>query len=267
MGFREGTALPGPPKASAVYNARMLADDLLAYLIPTPDHMLAPQLGAWLAGSRRFAAFAATYRDKIRKKIRTARDEHALRDLRNELEVAYLLLAEPRFAMVYEPAGQGKARGPDFAVTFRGANTFNIEVTRMRPAARPLGEGLPDNERAALERERARERLQDIVAGKLQQMQAGAANALVVVADGVPADLQDLHASMAQMRLRAEHSDERVLKRGGFRGPPDFFQHYQRLSAVALRRAYGGGSYPLGLWSNNQARHALIAAVQRCLGR
>ena len=245
----------------------MLADDLLAYLIPTSDHSLAPQLGTWLAGSRRFAAFAATYRDKIRKKIRTARDDDALHDLRSELEVAYLLLEEPRFAMVYEPAGQGKARGPDFGVTFKGANTFNIEVTRMRPAARPLGEGLAADERAALESERARERLQDIVAGKLQQMQAGAANVLVVVADGVAADLQDLHTSMAQMRLRAEQSDGHVLNRGGFRGPPDFFQHYQRLSAVALRRTYPGGSYPLGLWTNNQARHALIATVQRCLGR
>lgn len=250
-----------------MYNAGMPTEDLLLYVLPAPDHLLAPTLAGWLAGSRRFAAFAATYRDKIRKKIRTARDEAALQDLRSELEIAYLLLAEPRFTMVYEPAGQGKARGPDFSVTYKGVNTFNIEVTRMRAAARPLGEGLPAAEREALERERTQERLQEIVVGKLQQMQAGAANVLVVVADGVAADEDDLKAALSMLRLRAEQSDDHVLKRGGFRGPPDFFQHYQRLSAVALRRTYPRGSYAVGLWTNSQARHALIASVQRCLGR
>jgi hypothetical protein len=245
----------------------MPADDLLSYVLPAPDHPLAPPLGAWLSESRRFAAFAATYRDKIRKKIRNARDEAAVLDLRSELEMAFLLLAEPRFTMLYEPAGQGKARGPDFSVTYKGVNTFNIEVTRMRAAVRPLGEGLPEAARMALEHERTRDRLQDIVAGKLQQMQAGGANILVVVADGAPADADDLHAALAELRLRAEQSDERVLKRGGFRGPPDFFQHYQRLSAVALRRTYRSGSFAAGLWTNSQARHGLIASVQRCLGR
>jgi hypothetical protein len=245
----------------------MAAEDLLLYVLPTPEHQLAAPLGTWLQASRAFAAFAATYRDKIRKKIRSARDDAALLDLRSELEVAFLLLQEPRFTMVYEPAGQGKTRGPDFAVTFKGANTFNIEVTRMRPAARPLSAELSETEREAREHERAQERLLEIVAGKLQQMQAGGANVLVIVADGVPADIDDLNAAMSALRIRAEQSDDHVLKRGGFRGPPDFFKHYQRLSAVALRRTYRDASYPLGVWSNNQARHALIASVQRCLGR
>jgi hypothetical protein len=245
----------------------MAAEDLLLYVLPTPEHQLAAPLGVWLHTSRPFAAFAATYRDKIRKKIRSARDEAALLDLRSELEIAFLLLQEPRFTMIYEPAGQGKTRGPDFAVTFKGANTFNIEVTRMRPAVRALSAELAEAERETLEHERTQERLLDIVAGKLQQLQAGGANVLVIVADGAPVDLADLQTAMSALRMRAEQSDDHVLKRGGFRGPPDFFKHYQRLSAVALRRTYREVSYPLGVWSNNQARHALIASVQRCLGR
>ncbi|MEN9937729.1 MAG: hypothetical protein RLZZ387_4308 [Chloroflexota bacterium] len=246
----------------------MSADDLLVHLQLGPDHLLTAPLAAWVRDSRAFAAFAATYRDKIRKKIRGARDADSLRDLRSELEVAFLLLQEPRFTMVYEPAGQGKTRGPDFSVAFKGSVTFYIEVTRMRAAARALGAELPDTERTALERERIRERLQDIVCGKLQQLPAGAANALVLVADGVPVEMADLSAAISQLRLRAEQSDEHVLKRGGFRGPPDFVQHYQRLSAVALRRVAGGEpGVALGLWTNNQARHTLVASVQRCLGR
>ncbi|MFO7169028.1 MAG: hypothetical protein DIU80_013485 [Chloroflexota bacterium] len=244
----------------------MLADELLSYLIADADHPLAEPLAAWMGESKRFAQFVATYRDKIRKKIRTARDAEGLRDLRNELELAFLLAQEPRFAPVYEPAGQGKARGPDFAVTFKGTVRFNIEVTRMRAPAR--GPQDPGDGAQGAARERARERLQDIVCGKLRQMQAGAANTLVVVMDGQQLEAADLPAAMAQLRLRAEQSDGRVLQRGGFRGPPDFFKHYQRLSAVALRSSDGSTlSAPVALWANPQARHALLATVQRCLGR
>jgi hypothetical protein len=243
-------------------------DDLLAHLLVGPSHPLGAAIRAWASESRHFAAFAATYRDKIRKKIRGARDAEGLRDLHNELEMAFLLLQEPRFTLVYEPSGLGMARGPDFSVTFKGAVTFNIEVTRMRQPSRPASGGPNDSEPGLDERERARERLQDIVCGKLRQMQAGAANALVVVTDGRQLEASDLPLALHELRMRAERSDERVLKRGGFRGPPDFFKHYQRLSAVALRYAQAGEpSVWLGLWANGQARHALIATVQRCLGR
>ncbi|HWQ12629.1 MAG TPA: hypothetical protein VNL77_07515 [Roseiflexaceae bacterium] len=246
----------------------MRAEELLSHLLISPDHPLAGPIHGWASESRAFASFAATYRDKIRKKLRGARDAEGLRDLHNELEMAFLLLQEPRFTLVYEPAGQGKARGPDFSVTFKGAVTFNVEVTRMRRTARPPGNGLVQDGSDQTARERARARLQDIVCGKLQQMQAGAANALVVVMDGPQLEAADLPAALHELRMRAERSDEHVLRRGGFRGPPDFFKHYQRLSAVALRRAQEGApSVPLGLWANNQARHALIATVQRCLGR
>jgi hypothetical protein len=246
----------------------MRADELLSYLTEDSAHPLAAPLSDWVGDSKRFAAFAATYRDKIRKKIRGARDAEGLRDLRNELEVALLMLQEPRFTLVYEPAGQGKTRGPDFSVTFKGAVTFNIEVTRMRRPDRPPPPDLGEAERVLAMRERGRERLQDIVCGKLRQMQAGGANVLVVMMDGPQLAPADLPEALAQLRLRAEQSDERALQRGGFRGPPDFFQHYQRLSAVAVRRtAEAGPSAPLALWNNNQARHALLATVQRCLGR
>ena len=70
------------------------------------------ELIGWLAGSSRFRAFAGTYRDKIHKKLRNASDPEAARDVRAELQVARLLLADRRFEVAFEAYGSGKV-GPD----------------------------------------------------------------------------------------------------------------------------------------------------------
>ncbi|HEY6571051.1 MAG TPA: hypothetical protein VIZ22_12215, partial [Candidatus Limnocylindrales bacterium] len=89
------------------------------------------ELLLWLGGSPRFRVFVEANRDKIRKKLRTAGDPDALRDVRAELFAARLLLAERRVELAFEAYGTRRP-GPDFTVTFRGTRTFNLEVTRLR---------------------------------------------------------------------------------------------------------------------------------------
>ncbi|KPV48969.1 hypothetical protein SE17_35215 [Kouleothrix aurantiaca] len=113
----------------------MLHDDVLIYILNGKPHPLAAPLAEWLSTSRRFAAFADTFRDKIRKKLRAPHDEASLLDLRLELETAFLLLHERALSLVYEPQQPGGARAPDFAVAFTTSITFMAEVTRLRAAA------------------------------------------------------------------------------------------------------------------------------------
>src|SRR5688572_21497681 len=95
------------------------------------DATLADELAAWVSESRRFRAFADAHRDKIRKKLRVAADAEARRDVRAELRVAHLLLADRRIDLAFEAYGATKG-GPDFTVSFRGERSFNLEVTRLR---------------------------------------------------------------------------------------------------------------------------------------
>ena len=96
---------------------------------------LTEELIGWLAGSARFRAFAEAHRDKIRKKLRTAADDEALRDVRTELQVARLLLLDKRIELAFEAYGSGKV-GPDLTVTFRGRRSFNLEGDEAAPRAR-----------------------------------------------------------------------------------------------------------------------------------
>ena len=70
------------------------------------------ELLVWLAGSPRFQVFVEANRDKIRKKLRTAGDADALRDVRAELLAARLLLAERRVELAFEAVRDGPARDP-----------------------------------------------------------------------------------------------------------------------------------------------------------
>src|SRR5437016_3733213 len=97
----------------------MTAEELLAHIFARADDAFAAQFGLWIASSVRFRAFAEQYRDKIRKKVRGTRDQEGLNDLTFELEIAFLLLSERRFAVEYEKGGVGRQRGPDFCVTFK----------------------------------------------------------------------------------------------------------------------------------------------------
>ena len=105
-----------------------------------PQDPMTVELIGWLAGSSRFRAFAETYRDKIHKKLRNATDPEAARDVRAELQIARLLLADRRFEVAFEAYGSGKV-GPDLTVSFRSTRTFDVEVTRLRRVPDVAGTG------------------------------------------------------------------------------------------------------------------------------
>jgi len=109
-------------------------DELIAYLFGADHSALAAEVGPWLASSPRFRAFAETYRDKIRKKVRGPREDEALRDLMFELAIALRMVEDRRFAVEYESYGMGQ-RAPDFRVTFRSGIRLNVEVRRLRGRA------------------------------------------------------------------------------------------------------------------------------------
>ena len=85
------------PSPSAGRLARYLNGDSVG---PETD-----ELAGWLASSARFRAFADAHRDKIRKKLRAASDAANRLDVRAELHVAHLLLADRRIDLAFEPGG------------------------------------------------------------------------------------------------------------------------------------------------------------------
>src|SRR5258708_15214526 len=100
------------------------------------------ELARWLEDSPRFQAFITTNQDKVRKKLTTPDDgEHRL-DVRAELLVAYLLVADRRFELSFEAYG-ARRLGPDLTVTFRTNQRFNLEVTRLRATAGTTAEAGP----------------------------------------------------------------------------------------------------------------------------
>ena len=210
------------------------------------DDVLAGELGAWLAASPRFRAFADAHRDKIRKKLRGATDAAARRDVRAELRGAYELLADRRIELAFEAYGSGKP-GPDFTVTFRGERIFNIEVTRLRRAPDAAGFG-----RAIL--------------AKLRQLPPGAPNAVLVAIDGATAEAADVAAASQALRARADEKDEAFFTARGFDGTKGFYDRYLRLGAVFVWSEAASGDDRAAAWINRSARIPLPdRAARACL--
>jgi hypothetical protein len=212
---------------------------------------LAEELLEWLAASARFRAFAEAHRDKIRKKLRTAADAEALRDVRAELRVARLLLADPRVELAFEAYGSGRG-GPDFTVTYRGTGSFNLEVTRLRrvPGATATTYGAP-------------------LVAKLRQLPPSVANAVLVAVEGDTAEALDVAAATRALRSRADAKDETFFARRGFEGTHGFYERYLRLSAVFVWCEDAAGDARASLWTNRSARIGLperaARACLRCL--
>jgi hypothetical protein len=112
---------------------------LVGVLVEDVDDPLAEELARWLSASARFRAFATEHRAKIRKKLEGAKDADSRRDVRAELAVGRLLIANRRIELAFE-AYASHGRGPDFTVTL-GSQRFNLEVTRLHgdPAAAGYG--------------------------------------------------------------------------------------------------------------------------------
>jgi hypothetical protein len=225
----------------------MPADDLTPYIFGNTRLPLAVQFARWLQESPRFQAFAVTYRDKLRKKVRGVPDAEGYRDLEAELATAYFLLGERRFAVEYEKYGTGKQRGPDFTVTFKTHLFFNVEVTRLRAAAGDASEPY---------------RLVNTLCGKLGQLPPGIINILVLAAEDTPTGGEDLAGALRLVQDRVEHRDEAFFTRRGFLDRRDFLKQYSRLSAVRLLTS---DAAPV-LWLHPQARRPLppdLAAILR----
>lgn len=214
-----------------------------------PGDRMAEELVGWLAASARFRAFAEAHRDKVRKKLRTAADAEALRDVRAELQAARLLLADRRVELAFEAYGAGKA-GPDFTVTYGGARSFNLEVTRLRRLPGGTGYGAP-------------------LLAKLRQLPPSVPNAILVAIPGDTAEALDVAAATRALRSRADAKDEAFFARRGFDGTHGFYERFLRLSAVLVWCEEATGDARAGLWSNRSARIALperaARASIRCL--
>ncbi len=251
----------------------MLTDELLVYVFDGHSHPLARPMATWLASSRRFTAFATTFRDKIRKKLRTTRDQEGLRDLRVELETAYLLLQERSLSLVYEPEQSGRVRSPDFAVTFTTSLTFMIEVTRLRadqkgaPTEAQKNTVVPPGVGSTLTVSPVSERLADAICTKLGQLVPQRSNLLVVGIETPHLMQIDLRGIMLRVQQRAERNDSTFLRRHRFRDRADFFRHYQRLSEILVRRTPLRADEPVLVWVNPQAKYPLPAKVRTALSR
>lgn len=216
-----------------------------------PGDPLGQELRGWLEASARFRAFAEAHRDKIRKKLRTAADAEALRDVRAELRVAQLLLADPRFELAFEAYGSGRG-GPDFTVTYRGTATFNLEVTRSRraPSATTLAYGGP-------------------LLPKLRQLPPSVPNAVLVAIAGDTAEAFDVAGATGALRARADAKDEAFFTRRGFDGTRGFYERFLRLGTVIVWCEDAAGGARAASWTNRSARIAVperaARACLRCL--
>ena len=249
----------------------MLTDDLLTYLFDGQSHSLAQPMAAWLGSSRRFAAFATTFRDKIRKKLRTTQDRESLLDLQLELETAYLLLQERSLSLAYEPEQSKRMRSPDFAVTFTTSLTFMVEVTRVKADPKSTGSEIHEQAPAPPETLPAipllNVRLDDTVASKLSQLLPQRSNILIVAIEATSMTSSNIRDAMLSIQQRAERNDPIFLQRHGFHDRADFFQHYQRLSEVLVRAPHFESAKSIVTWINPQAKHPLPGKVRTVLYR
>jgi hypothetical protein len=225
-------------------------EQLAVYLLDRGgQEAIAEELSRWLADSARFRSFAEVHRDKIRKKLRTAAGAEALLDVRAELQVARLLLEDPRIELAFEAYGSGKP-GPDLTVTYRGKRSFNLEVTRLHRVPDPARFGAP-------------------LVAKLRQLPPSVPNAVLVAIGGTTAAGLDVAAATRALRSRADAKDEAFFVRRGLEGTRDFYERFLRLGGVLIWCEGAVGDARAAPWINPSARIPLperdIRAVVRCL--
>jgi hypothetical protein len=244
----------------------MLNDELLRYLFDHRPHPLTEVVAGWLGSSRPFAAFVQTFRDKMRKKLRSTQTEDGILDLRLEFETAFLLLHERSFSLAYEPQPPGLARSPDYAVTYTTSHTFMLETTRLR--AEILAQsGTTDLAGMQPSNRLVSERVGQTIAGKLGQLLPQQSNVLLIGVAGEPLSTAELQAAMLRIQQRAEQNDTLFLQRHRFRDRADFFRHYQRLSEIVVRSALDATDQSCHAWVNTQAKHPLPGRVRTALYR
>ena len=195
---------------------------------------MADEVAGWIGGSARFRAFAEVHRDKVRKKLRSAAGAEARRDVRAELAVANLLLADRRIELAFEAYGSTKG-GPDFTVAFRGERIFNLEVTRLHRDPQAAVHGGP-------------------LLTKLRQLPPSVPNAVLIAIEGDTADAFDVAEATRQLLARVEVKDDAYFAARGFDGARGFNQRYLRLGAVFVWCEGAAGDARASFWSNRAAR-------------
>jgi hypothetical protein len=225
-------------------------DDLLDHIFTGKKPALYPEFESWVRGTRRFKAFAISYRDKIRTKLKNVRDEAGMNDLRAELETAALLLREERFALEYEKYAASRQRGPDFTVTFKTHTPFNVEVRRIRSV-----EWDDEDTEARIGK------LMTVLCDKAGQMPPSVVNLLWLTAERDISEA-DLTRAVTNLRQLAERKVEDFFTRRGFASAADFLKHFRQISAIVVRQ-----SGEQVLWLNADARHKappeIVTAIQR----
>jgi hypothetical protein len=220
---------------------------LVSHLFDAAEHdPLAVELAVWLAGSGPFRRFVETHHDKIRRKLRGAIDEDTRRDVRAELRVAQLLLADRRLELAFEAYGSGRV-GPDFTVTVRGERAFNLEVTRLR---------------------RAPGSFEGTLLAKLRQLPPSVPNALLLAAPGEGGvDELDVAVAARALRARADAKDEAFFASRGLAGTRQFYQRFLRLGGVIVWcEGATASDARAALWRNASARIAIPdRAMKVCL--
>jgi hypothetical protein len=242
------TSLRRPPRWSKK------TDQLVRHVAPRCRPSLQSELGHWLEKSSRFSAFITENQDKVRKKLSTS-DEESRLDVRSELLVAYLILADRRFELAFEAYGAHKL-GPDLSVTFRANQRFNLEVTRLRATA---DQDAPDAEPGA-----GSIRLANVITGKLRQLPGDVPNALVLTTRGLALSEENLAAATRLLKMHSERKDDSFFARRGLRNARDFHAQYLHLSGVfVLDEATELPSRTF--WPNREAQHPLPQEVIACL--
>jgi hypothetical protein len=193
--------------------------ETLAFIFDAQPHHLTGSLSAWAADSARYAEFLASYRDKIRKKLRVTKDHEAIEDLGLELQIPRWFLRDRRFTLVYEPYAAGKTRGADYAITFRTNFSFNLESTNVRGLNSAAKPGEID------------QRLIEVITSKLGQMQPRMANVLLIQAS-LPLQRGSLDRHLSWLTGRAAANDATFFARYQLAKPGEFTRQLKRLTSV-----------------------------------
>lgn len=225
-------------------------EELLDYFFSGEQSAFSAEFANWLRASRRFKAFATTYRGKMRAKLKGARDQAGLHDVRAEFQTAMLLLTEERFTVQYEAYAASKQRGPDFTVTFKTHTPFNVEVRRMRSAELPAQDPATGNNKLAA-----------VLCDKVGQMPSSIVNLLWLVIEG-NLDEADIVQTTAALRQRAESKDEEFFARRGFKNSTHFLKQHGQLSGIIMQQGP-----QVSVWLNPLARHKTPPEIVTALGR
>lgn len=225
-------------------------DDLLNAIFDGEKPPLYADFEGWARDSRRFKAFATAYATKIRAKLKNARDEGGMQDLRAELNAAAILLRDERFTLEYERYAASKQRGPDFTATFKTNLLVNVEVRRMR----------------GVELEAASDdawigKLSAVLCDKVGQMPPSIVNLLWMTGERAVSE-SDIARAVIALRQLAERKDEVFFTRRGFANAAEFLRQYRHLSGIVLHQPN-----TIGTWLNPLARHTappeLVNAIRR----